>query len=80
MDIDPDIEPLVRRKGDVGMPDDPEVMDVVRQIDQACREIGFFYVVCNLNDYCFEYVGLKANLIAMSLYLFITCLPPVITC
>lgn len=39
-----DVEALVRRKGDVDMPDDPEVMDVVRQIDQACREIGFFYV------------------------------------
>ena len=54
MDIDPDVEALVRRKGDVDMPDDPEVMDVVRQIDQACREIGFFYVVCNLKASWFE--------------------------
>lgn len=28
------------------MAEDPRVSEVVKQLDQACREIGFFYVVC----------------------------------
>lgn len=42
-----DVEPLVRLKWDEGMADDPEVRDVVHQLDLACRHMGFFYVVCN---------------------------------
>jgi hypothetical protein len=40
-----DIGPLVQQKADPHMAEDPQVMNVVRQLDEACREIGFFYVV-----------------------------------
>ncbi|CAM6025129.1 unnamed protein product [Sphagnum balticum] len=39
-----DIGPLVQQKADPHMAEDPQVMNVVRQLDEACREIGFFYV------------------------------------
>jgi isopenicillin N synthase-like dioxygenase len=39
-----DIGPLVQQKADPHMAEDLQVMNVVRQLDEACREIGFFYV------------------------------------
>lgn len=42
-----DVGPLVRKQGHEAMAEDPGVRDVVRQLDLACRYMGFFYVVCN---------------------------------
>lgn len=42
-----DIGPLLAKCDDPKMGEDPGVADVVRQLDQACREAGFFYVVSN---------------------------------
>ncbi|KAL9268339.1 putative 2-oxoglutarate-dependent dioxygenase [Drosera capensis] len=39
-----DIGPLLAKSGDPGMAEDPGVCEVVKQLDQACREAGFFYV------------------------------------
>ncbi|XP_059455959.1 probable 2-oxoglutarate-dependent dioxygenase At3g50210 [Corylus avellana] len=39
-----DISPLLARCDDPKMAEDPGVYEVVRQLDQACREAGFFYV------------------------------------
>ncbi|KAF5463755.1 hypothetical protein F2P56_013896 [Juglans regia] len=39
-----DISPLLAKYDDPKMADDPGVYEVVRQLDQACREAGFFYV------------------------------------
>lgn len=43
--IDADISPLLAKWDDPKMAEDPGVSEVVRQLDQACREAGFFYVV-----------------------------------
>ena len=40
-----DISPLVEKWDDSNMTQDDGVMEVVRQLDKACREAGFFYVV-----------------------------------
>lgn len=42
--IDADISPLLAKWDDPKMAEDPGVSEVVRQLDQACREAGFFYV------------------------------------
>uniref|UniRef100_A0A2P2JHS7 Putative 2-oxoglutarate-dependent dioxygenase At3g49630 n=1 Tax=Rhizophora mucronata TaxID=61149 RepID=A0A2P2JHS7_RHIMU len=39
-----DISPLLAKCGDPKMAEDPGVCEVVKQLDQACREAGFFYV------------------------------------
>ncbi|XP_059623919.1 probable 2-oxoglutarate-dependent dioxygenase At3g50210 [Cornus florida] len=39
-----DIGPLVVKWDDPNMAEDKDVAEVVRQLDQACREAGFFYV------------------------------------
>lgn len=39
-----DIGPLVEKWDDPNMAEDTGVAEVVRQLDQACREAGFFYV------------------------------------
>ncbi|KAG2724344.1 hypothetical protein I3843_01G014300 [Carya illinoinensis] len=39
-----DISPLLAKCNDPKMAEDPGVSEVVRQLDQACREAGFFYV------------------------------------
>ncbi|GAB2231728.1 hypothetical protein Droror1_Dr00010740 [Drosera rotundifolia] len=40
-----DISPLLAKSGDPGMAEDPPGMcEVVRELGQACREAGFFYV------------------------------------
>lgn len=57
-----DVEPLVRMKWDEGMADDPGVRDVVRQLDLACRHMGFFYVVCNSANAVFFSVFLSNHL------------------
>lgn len=42
-----DVGPLVRGMGDFGLSEEePDVKDVLQQLDRACRDIGFFYVVC----------------------------------
>lgn len=46
--VDVDVGPLVRKKGDEDFREDPEVRNVVHQLDLACRNVGFFYVVWNL--------------------------------
>lgn len=40
-----DVSPLLARWDDPNMAEDPGVSQVIRQLDQACREAGFFYVV-----------------------------------
>jgi isopenicillin N synthase-like dioxygenase len=40
-----DISPLVAKCDDPKRVQDPDVLEVVGQLDQACREAGFFYVV-----------------------------------
>lgn len=40
-----DISALLAKSDDPKMGEDPGVAEVVRQLDQACREAGFFYVV-----------------------------------
>jgi isopenicillin N synthase-like dioxygenase len=42
---DADISPLLAKSDDPKMVDDPAVLDVVKQLDKACTEAGFFYVV-----------------------------------
>ncbi|XP_054823809.1 probable 2-oxoglutarate-dependent dioxygenase At3g50210 isoform X2 [Prosopis cineraria] len=39
-----DISSLLAKSDDPKMAEDPAVSEVVRQLDQACREAGFFYV------------------------------------
>ncbi|KAF3438999.1 hypothetical protein FNV43_RR17274 [Rhamnella rubrinervis] len=39
-----DIGPLLAKCGDPKMAEDPAVSEAVKQLDQACREAGFFYV------------------------------------
>ncbi|KAL6966028.1 hypothetical protein U1Q18_045504 [Sarracenia purpurea var. burkii] len=39
-----DISPLLAKCGDPNMAEDQGVAEVVRQLDRACREAGFFYV------------------------------------
>lgn len=40
-----DVGPLVAKGDDLKMGQDPSVREVIKQLDQACRETGFFYVV-----------------------------------
>ncbi|EOA25663.1 hypothetical protein CARUB_v10019014mg [Capsella rubella] len=40
-----DISPLVVKCDDPNMADDACVAEVVRKLDSACREVGFFYVI-----------------------------------
>ncbi|KAK3019053.1 hypothetical protein RJ639_004340 [Escallonia herrerae] len=40
-----DISPLLAKWDDPNMAEDKGVAEVVRQLDQACREAGFFYVI-----------------------------------
>lgn len=42
---DADISPLLAKSDDPKMAEDPAVLEVVRQLDKACTEAGFFYVV-----------------------------------
>lgn len=44
-----DISPLVAKCDDPNVAQDKDVAEVVRLLDQACREAGFFYVVFNAN-------------------------------
>lgn len=39
-----DVAPLLEKIDDPKMAEDPNVAEVVRQLDKACRETGFFYV------------------------------------
>ncbi|XP_016720092.1 probable 2-oxoglutarate-dependent dioxygenase At3g50210 [Gossypium hirsutum] len=39
-----DVGPLVAKGDDLKMGQDPSVREVIKQLDQACRETGFFYV------------------------------------
>ncbi|KAI5418031.1 hypothetical protein KIW84_042609 [Lathyrus oleraceus] len=39
-----DISPLLAKSDDPKMAQDPEVLDVVAQLDKACTQAGFFYV------------------------------------
>jgi isopenicillin N synthase-like dioxygenase len=41
----PDIGPLVEKIDDPSMANDADLMEVVRMLDDACKEAGFFYVV-----------------------------------
>jgi isopenicillin N synthase-like dioxygenase len=40
-----DISPLVTKIDDPKLATSDDVLDVVRQLDGACKEAGFFYVV-----------------------------------
>ena len=40
-----DVSPLLEKWDDPSMAQDKGVADVVRQLGQACKEAGFFYVV-----------------------------------
>lgn len=52
---DADISPLLARgDDDPKMTEEPGVYEVVRQLDQACREAGFFYVVYLSLSMCFH--------------------------
>ncbi|PPS08384.1 hypothetical protein GOBAR_AA12281 [Gossypium barbadense] len=42
--IHPDVGPIVAKGDDLKMGQDPSVREVIKQLDQACRETGFFYV------------------------------------
>jgi len=44
-DDDADISPLLAKADDPKMAEDPGVLEVVKQLDKACTEAGFFYVV-----------------------------------
>ena len=45
-----DVSPLLAKCDDPKMGEDPSVCRVVKQIlDQACSEVGFFYVVINFH-------------------------------
>ncbi|OVA15883.1 Isopenicillin N synthase [Macleaya cordata] len=39
-----DISPLLSKYDDPKMAEDPDVSEVVKQLDKACKEAGFFYV------------------------------------
>jgi len=41
----PDISPLVEKIDDPSMANDKDLLQVVRLLDDACKEAGFFYVV-----------------------------------
>jgi hypothetical protein len=41
----PDIGPLVEKIDDPSMANDKDLLQVVRLLDDACKEAGFFYVV-----------------------------------
>ncbi|EXB54184.1 hypothetical protein L484_007233 [Morus notabilis] len=43
-----DISPLLAKSDDPKMAEDLGVNDVVKQLDQTCREAGFFYVVLGI--------------------------------
>lgn len=43
-----DIGPLLAKCDDPKMAEDPSVSEVVKQLDRACREAGFFYVVLSI--------------------------------
>lgn len=40
-----DVSPLIAKSDDAKIAEDAGVCEVVKQLDQACREAGFFYVV-----------------------------------
>jgi isopenicillin N synthase-like dioxygenase len=40
-----DIAPLVKRIDDPNMTNDKDVLQVVKMLDGACKNVGFFYVV-----------------------------------
>lgn len=40
-----DVGPLLEGCEDPKMAEDAGVLEVVRQLDKACKEVGFFYVV-----------------------------------
>ncbi|KAF3575059.1 hypothetical protein F2Q69_00061452 [Brassica cretica] len=40
-----DISPLLLKCDDPDMAEDPGVIQVVKQLDRACRDAGFFYVI-----------------------------------
>lgn len=44
-----DISPLVEKIDDPNMANDKDLLQVVRMLDDACREVGFFYVVITVN-------------------------------
>jgi hypothetical protein len=43
-----DIGPLVEKIDDPSMVNDRDLLGVVRMLDDACKEAGFFYVVITL--------------------------------
>lgn len=45
MNCDIDVAPLLAKCDDPKMAQDPGVREVVKQLDQACIEAGFFYAV-----------------------------------
>ena len=45
LNCDTDISPLLAKWDDPKMAQDPGVCEVVKQLDEVCREAGFFYVV-----------------------------------
>nr|GMC97066.1 probable 2-oxoglutarate-dependent dioxygenase At3g49630 [Ipomoea batatas]GMD00949.1 probable 2-oxoglutarate-dependent dioxygenase At3g49630 [Ipomoea batatas] len=47
-----DVSPLVDKWDHPNIAQDEGVAEVVRQLDQACREAGFFYVVNNISFAC----------------------------
>lgn len=42
---DVDLSSLLAKCDDPNMGEDPHVSQVAKQLDQACRGVGFFYVV-----------------------------------
>ena len=40
-----DIAPLVEKIDDPDMVNDKDLQEVVRMLDEACKDVGFFYVV-----------------------------------
>ncbi|XP_038723761.1 probable 2-oxoglutarate-dependent dioxygenase At3g50210 isoform X2 [Tripterygium wilfordii] len=42
-----DVSPLLAKCDDPNLAQDPGVCEVVKQLDQACRETGFFYAKCH---------------------------------
>lgn len=62
-----DISPLLAKRDDPKMEEDPGVCAVVRQLDQACREAGFFYVVSISKSMCFLlYILLKQKFLRVA--------------
>lgn len=43
-----DISAFLEKIDDPRMGDDKELLEVIRQLDDACKEAGFFYVVTSL--------------------------------